>query len=184
MGFAVANFTTADYVPYRTYKVAKTATAQESRDRGTAIAVPRHLSRTPPHLPQYTLFRLDSLFSVNFSSRIHLTTVGDELHPSVLSPFEERKHNTKQYFPWSGSAIARFEPSTRDEHAGYRMLHLRIVKIIEPVIFTVEGYNGRMLKPEGKLLTVSFRGGVPEPWTYGIDIEGKCSVGLRALWDL
>ncbi|KAJ7110624.1 hypothetical protein C8R44DRAFT_743088 [Mycena epipterygia] len=136
--------------------------------------------------PQFTLFRLDSLFSASFSTRICLTTVGDKLHTFTLSPFVEWDNNTsKLYFPWSGSAITRFEASTRAEHAGHRILHLRIVKIMEPVTCTVEGHNVRMLKPEeGELLTVSFRGGMPQPWAYDIDAESKTSVGLRALWDI
>ncbi|KAJ7110625.1 hypothetical protein C8R44DRAFT_856894 [Mycena epipterygia] len=145
----------------------------------------RDIFREHPRIyPQYTLFRLDSLFSVNFSSQVSLTTVGDELHTSVLWPFTERNKNSTKFFPWSGSAVARLEPSTRAEHAGHRMLHLRIVKIVQPVARTVEGYAGRMGKPEeGQLLTVSHYHRAPEPWAFDVDADIKNAAGLRHLWD-
>ncbi|KAJ7110622.1 hypothetical protein C8R44DRAFT_800346 [Mycena epipterygia] len=132
--------------------------------------------------PEYTLFRLDSTFLVNFSGKIHITTVGDVLHSVYLEPHRDEGYNS--HFCLSGSAHARFEPSTRPEHAGCRVVHLRILKIVEPVAFTMEGYAGRVVKPkEGELLTVSVRGSVPEPWAYDIDLKTKHGAALRALWD-
>lgn len=58
------------------------------------------------------------------------------------------------------------------------MLHLRIVKILEPAACTEEG---RMLKPqEGELLML--RGGLG-PWAYDVDNTGPSAAALRILWD-
>ncbi|KAJ7110593.1 hypothetical protein C8R44DRAFT_856871 [Mycena epipterygia] len=139
--------------------------------------------------PQYTLFRLDSTFPLNFSSTMRLTAVGDALYSLKLSPHAERIwrpfNNDWTDSPWSGSALVHFEPSTRPEHTGRRMVHLRIEKIIQPVACIVEGYKGRVLKPEeGELLTVSIYRRTPEPWAYDIDRDTiKNTAGFRALWD-
>ncbi|KAJ7110681.1 hypothetical protein C8R44DRAFT_883801 [Mycena epipterygia] len=152
--------------------------------------------------PQYTLFRLDSTFLLNFAAPMWLTAVGDALHTVRLHPFRDLvlDNTDETYFPWSGmsyaaiyecvpicflgSAAARFEPSNRAAHADRRMVHLRIVKIVEPVVSTVKGYNGRVIKPEeGQLLKVTFRGRLPEPWTYNIDRETEPALALRVLWD-
>ncbi|KAJ7099659.1 hypothetical protein C8R44DRAFT_598226, partial [Mycena epipterygia] len=75
--------------------------------------------------PQWMLFRLDSPFAVNFSAQISLTAVADTLlHPLRLDFFRDSLPVT-----YKRSAVARFEPSTRPEHAGRRVIHLRIVKI-------------------------------------------------------
>ncbi|KAJ7110668.1 hypothetical protein C8R44DRAFT_800428 [Mycena epipterygia] len=139
--------------------------------------------------PHYTLFRLQSTFLVQFQVEIRLTAVSNEFHPVTLDPFRDWESGTGRC-PWVGAALARLEPSTRAEHAGRRVLHLRIVKIIQPVTCTVEEYKGRVLKPEeGQLLNVSFCDGVPEPWAFdidaSIDIEGSIQdgAGLRVLWD-
>ncbi|KAJ7110674.1 hypothetical protein C8R44DRAFT_934392 [Mycena epipterygia] len=97
--------------------------------------------------PQYTLFRLESTFFVKFQVRMHLTAVGDVLHTLRLYPLEDLV---------SRPSLVRTSPAR---------LHLRIVKITELPMCTVEGYKGRVLKPEeGESLKVSVRGGVPEPW--------------------
>ncbi|KAJ7110677.1 hypothetical protein C8R44DRAFT_743136 [Mycena epipterygia] len=134
---------------------------------------------------RYTLFHLGSTFLVNFSAALCFTTVGDTLYKVKLYPFRERVRNTsKKCFPWSGSAVARFEPSTLAEHTGRRVVHLRIVKIIQPVAPTIEGHKGRLVKPEaGQLLVASFRDGDPEPWAYDIDRKTEPALALRVLWD-
>ncbi|KAJ7890361.1 hypothetical protein B0H13DRAFT_2340990 [Mycena leptocephala] len=65
-----------------------------------------------------------------------------------------------------------------------RVIHMRIVKIGEPVARTVENYLGRIVRlEEGQLLTVAMRGGPPEPWSYDIDRNTKDGAGFHALWD-
>ncbi|KAJ7107931.1 hypothetical protein C8R44DRAFT_986986 [Mycena epipterygia] len=134
--------------------------------------------------PRYTLFRLDSTFLLTFSSAMWLTVVGDVLHSVVVEPFKESVPiaGTRLQSRWTGSALARFEASTRPEYAGRRMLHLRIVKILEPAACSeVDGYDGRLITPqEGELLTL--RGGL-EPWAYDVDNNGASAAALRVLWD-
>ncbi|KAJ7452812.1 hypothetical protein FB451DRAFT_1282155 [Mycena latifolia] len=137
--------------------------------------------------PQYTLFRLDSPFLVNFSNRISLAIVGEKVHPLSIDHLFKIQ-DKKSFFPWTGAAVARFEPPIRPEHAGRRVLHLRFVKILKPVACTVDfaTYNRRILRPEeGQLFTVSRHHRPPEPWAYDIDVRSasQAATALRALWD-
>ncbi|KAJ7106909.1 hypothetical protein C8R44DRAFT_322675 [Mycena epipterygia] len=145
------------------------------------LSLCRDIFHKQPIHSRYTLFRLNSTFLAHFS-RMRLTIVGDALHALVLdAPFKDTGSNT---FPWTGSALFRFEPSSRAEHAGRRVVHLRIVKIIEPVEPLVEGYNGRVLKPEeGELLAISSERRAAEPWSYDIDRKAKSAAALRVLWE-
>ncbi|KAJ7110680.1 hypothetical protein C8R44DRAFT_743139 [Mycena epipterygia] len=141
----------------------------------------RHVFRKHSIFPQYTLFRLEQPFLANFSGSMSLTAVGETLHPFILNPF--RVLLPKQYFAWSGSALVRFEPSTQPKHAGRRVVHMRIVKIVQPVV-RVEGHTARLDKPEeGQLLTVSLHSRDPGPWAYDIDGATKPASALRVLWD-
>ncbi|KAJ7458587.1 hypothetical protein FB451DRAFT_1046772, partial [Mycena latifolia] len=138
--------------------------------------------------PEYTLFHLDSTFLVNFSGGLNLTVIGNVPYRLALNIFAVQ--TPRYYFPWTGSALARFEASTHPQHAGRRVLHMRIVKIVEPVACTVDAasYGGRILRPEeGELVTACFRGGPPAPWTHDIDDpqpNSPLSTALRALWDI
>ncbi|KAJ7090575.1 hypothetical protein C8R43DRAFT_829148, partial [Mycena crocata] len=101
--------------------------------------------RKPIH-PNLTLFSLGSLFYADFSHSLKLTVVGEtKLHQVQFNSLFAAYAQGKTYFPWrgrwlgiirSGTALARFEPSTLLEHAGRRVLHLRIVRLLEPVEFT------------------------------------------------
>ncbi|KAJ7708090.1 hypothetical protein B0H17DRAFT_451136 [Mycena rosella] len=136
--------------------------------------------------PQYTLFRLDSPFLVNFSSPVHFTVVGEPRPVDLSSLFKNQTLGERPYFPWTGSGIARFERSTLTKYAGRRVIHLRIDKILQPVTCTVNArsYRGRVVRPEeGQLFTVRFRGGPPEPWGYDIDKKFEFAAALRVLWD-
>ncbi|KAF8161936.1 hypothetical protein K438DRAFT_1618773 [Mycena galopus ATCC 62051] len=131
-----------------------------------------------------TLFRLSQEFMVNFRE-ILLTVIGDEaLYPLRLLPFRVYRHRKAQH-PWVGSAIVRFEPSTDPEHRGRRVICLRFVRIVTPISWTWEGFKRRIVEPaEGELLNVSFRGGVPKPWSFDLDArESSNTAGLRRLWD-
>ncbi|KAJ7708105.1 hypothetical protein B0H17DRAFT_1191604 [Mycena rosella] len=137
--------------------------------------------------PQYTLFHLDSPFLVNFSSPIHFAVIGQQLHDVNMSNlFKNQTRGEKAYFPWTGSGIARLERSTLSEHAGRRVIHLRIIKILQPVTCTVDArsYNGRVVRPEeGQLFMVRSSGRPPEPWAYDIGKKSKPAAALRVLWD-
>ncbi|KAF8148782.1 hypothetical protein K438DRAFT_1866824 [Mycena galopus ATCC 62051] len=151
------------------------------------LAQCRQIFSHRPTFSETTLFRLNQSFPVNFGGEITLTVVGEELHVMRSQCFRARTFRGNIYSPWAGSALARFEPSTSSEHAGRRIVHLRITKIITPVSCTMDEkeYQGRVLRPEeGQLLTVSFRGGPPKPWSYDIDDQNNHSAAaLRVLWD-
>ncbi|KAJ6555675.1 hypothetical protein DFH09DRAFT_1165096 [Mycena vulgaris] len=138
--------------------------------------------------PEHLLFGLQSVFLVNFSSLLSMTVVGNSKH--IVNLHELFKDSVHNCFPWSGTAVGRFEPSTLPEYAGRRVLHLRIVKIIQPVACNVPGYNGRVGRPEeGQLFTVYPRhaAGKPTPWAYDIDDSRRSlssSSALQVLWDI
>ncbi|KAJ6546051.1 hypothetical protein DFH09DRAFT_1367493 [Mycena vulgaris] len=134
--------------------------------------------------PYSTLFRLDSTFLVNFSRKVGLTVVGETLHPVNLPNLFAEYRKRVAILPWTGSAVARFEASTLPQHAERRVLHLRIVKTLQPVACSMAGYEGRVVRPEeGHLFTVRFYGRPPEPWAYNIDRKSNVAAALRVLWD-
>jgi hypothetical protein len=70
---------------------------------------------------------------------------------------------------FTGSGIARFEPSTHRRYHGRRVVHLRIIKIVAPItraVPTLQIYDDYVPdKPtEGHLLTVRRDGKRPERW--------------------
>ncbi|KAJ7660752.1 hypothetical protein DFH06DRAFT_1400094, partial [Mycena polygramma] len=139
--------------------------------------------------PTATLFRLDQEFPVAFSGTVHLTAVGTVRHMIRLSMIF-KAHTAKRtrsvfFAPWTGFAIVRFEASTNPAHAGRRVVHLHIVKILTPVTCVQKGYSGRVLQPqEGELLTVTHYSDPPAPWGYDIDrMRTFSAVALRDLWD-
>ncbi|KAJ7078743.1 hypothetical protein B0H15DRAFT_859995 [Mycena belliarum] len=136
--------------------------------------------------PDTTVFGFDSTFLVEFNKvGISQTVVGSRLHKMQLEMF---KTSTKSY-PWIGSALARFEPSTLPQYAGRRVLHLRFVKIIEFALRTLDDdqqSEERFEHPEeGKLLTRCKRKYAPaRPWAYDIDKSDSITpVALRDLWE-
>ncbi|KAJ6546030.1 hypothetical protein DFH09DRAFT_1087992 [Mycena vulgaris] len=139
----------------------------------------------PSIYPHHLLFRLDSPFHLRFSSQVVLTVAGEVLHRFHISGLCRDDAGGVPLFPWTGSAVARFERSTLLENAGRRVFHIRIVKIIQPAVCTVEGYKGRMVRPEeGHLFAVRPHGGPPEPWAYDIDRKKtNIASALRVLWD-
>ncbi|KAJ6452866.1 hypothetical protein C8R47DRAFT_1159234 [Mycena vitilis] len=135
-----------------------------------------------------TLFRLGQPFPVNFDSYISLVVVGEKLnvHTLVFRSIFYGLKNGVQCYPWAGSALARFEHSTRPEHVGRRVVHLRILEITKQV--SRQFPEIRLVKPEaGRLLAVHR----PEsrdsetPWAYDIDTRNNgASLALRVLWDV
>ncbi|KAJ6546020.1 hypothetical protein DFH09DRAFT_1171800 [Mycena vulgaris] len=158
----------------------------------------RIFSQCEPPSPQYTVFRLDSTFLVNFARGIRLTVVGEALHAihltHVFAEEGDREGGTSRnrYAPWRGSAEARFEPSTLPEYAGRRVVHMRIMRIIQPVGCAADvpvsgSSRRRMLQPEeGELYTVQDRGSPPKSWAYDIDNDRRKSntaFAFQVLWE-
>ncbi|KAJ7258793.1 hypothetical protein B0H12DRAFT_1070164 [Mycena haematopus] len=146
-------------------------------DNTSPTSSPRHRS-----VAGGTLFCLTQEFAVNFTAEIHLT-VGDALHFFRSDCFRSWFHR-KQYFSWTGSAIARFEPSTSSE---LHVVHLRIVQIVAPSHARCKcRHTVSIMKPEaGQLLTfLSPRHAPVVPWVYDIDDSNSSrSAALRVLWD-
>ncbi|KAJ6603244.1 hypothetical protein DFH09DRAFT_1301066 [Mycena vulgaris] len=114
--------------------------------------------------PELILFRLTQQFPDNFSRTTRLTVVEEALYFLDFKDLFRAYGDHEYYFPWAGSALARFEPSVSPKYAGHRVVHLRITQIVDPVPRNIEDYKERTVKPkEEQLLTVSFRRGAPEP---------------------
>ncbi|KAK7018454.1 hypothetical protein R3P38DRAFT_2982815 [Favolaschia claudopus] len=130
-----------------------------------------------------TMYRLSQEFPVNFQQAILLTVVGEtNLHYLRLT----RTFGSKDTFPWLGTGIARFEPSTDPLYRGRRVLHLRIVKIVDPVKSNVaDQHDYHLCEPqEGQLLATVRGREPPQPWAYDIDNNSaSVAVGLRMLWE-
>jgi len=135
--------------------------------------------------PSLTLFRLSQEFPVDFGGKeLSLTAVTDAVYPLRSTGLFASKHEGRKFWPWTGSGIARFEASSLPEHAGRRMVNLRIVKIVEPVECTVTGDTGRAVRPEeGELVAIRLHRKTPIPWALDIDSEVNATAALRALWD-
>ncbi|KAJ7635514.1 hypothetical protein DFH06DRAFT_1003482 [Mycena polygramma] len=133
-----------------------------------------------------TLFRLGQPFPVNFDSYISLAVVDEKLHTLVFRSIFYGIKNGVQCYSWAGSAIARFEHSTRPEHAGRRVVHLRILEITKQV--SQKHASIRLVKPEaGRLLAVHRPGSRDSetPWACDIDARNNsAALALRVLWDV
>ncbi|KAJ7646244.1 hypothetical protein DFH06DRAFT_1050361 [Mycena polygramma] len=134
--------------------------------------------------PAQTLFRLEQEFPVDFARTINLVIVGETLRSLHLADVFTATVNKVRVCPWTGTAIVRFEPSPTPEVAGRRVIHMRIVKIVEPAKRSIEGLKLRMLEPlEGHLLSVSRRGQGVYPWACDLDRKTRRAAALRMLWD-
>ncbi|KAJ6617280.1 hypothetical protein B0H10DRAFT_2218766 [Mycena sp. CBHHK59/15] len=132
-----------------------------------------------------TLFARAQAFPVHFARAPWLVVVGPhELRTLRLDTVFKSQVNSVKAHPFSGAGLARFERSTLREHAGQRMLLLRIVKITEPVAPATR-YPGRLVSPvEGQLVSVHDRYGRAEPWAYNVDRDTANGAALRLLWDM
>ncbi|KAJ7041860.1 hypothetical protein C8F04DRAFT_1390762 [Mycena alexandri] len=126
--------------------------------------------------PSLILFRLGQEFPVNFASPIlKLTVVDESLHTLTIGSIFG---NNNTLSPFSGSAIARFEPSFLD---GRRVVHLRITKIVTPVVCRIP--ESKIVEPkEGQLFTVAPWGRGPRPWVYDLTRKTKVAAVFRHLW--
>ncbi|KAK7055903.1 hypothetical protein R3P38DRAFT_2682424 [Favolaschia claudopus] len=148
----------------------------------------RHLFREVNQIFSHNLiFRLNQEFSVNFRA-LSLVVVGrDKIHRLVLPHLFDCQTDNVRWYPWAGSAIARFEKSTNPQHEGSRVVHLRIVRIIESVSPAYEDRTPKaVVKPEAGQLLCREHGGKIQPWVCDIDAKPDTSiaVGFQMLWDL
>ncbi|KAJ6534133.1 hypothetical protein B0H19DRAFT_1080631 [Mycena capillaripes] len=167
----------AQYAGIREQLLHENLVTEKQLSRCRAVFGNKH--RTGSHR---IIFRFNQEFPVQFDSGIYLTIVDDALYDlefdrifhAVLGKDRER------LAPWTGTALARFEPSA---HSGRRVVHLRIVKIVTPVSCP---YSNRVSKPMGgQLLTLSRYNNEPEPWAYDIDDKDTAAaVALRVLWNM
>ncbi|KAJ6564673.1 hypothetical protein B0H19DRAFT_81731 [Mycena capillaripes] len=140
--------------------------------------------------PRVMLFSMAQPFIVDFASKPVLCVVGSKevLSTRLTSIFMDIRNGTEMYFPFEGSARVRFERSTAAEHSDRRVLVMRILEILRPVVITVPNYAGRVLPPvAGELLMViSGRESDkrPRPWVFDVDrLDSNRAAGLRLLWD-
>ncbi|KAJ7189112.1 hypothetical protein C8R46DRAFT_34914 [Mycena filopes] len=128
-----------------------------------------------------TLFRIGQEFPVDFRTDPSVLAVAESLWGARLTPFRFKLNSTGKYiWPYTGSALARFEPLVAD---GRRLVHLRITKIVDPVMCPDPQHLGRIVEPkEGELLAVSLRGAAPTLWQRHVDEDGNLEAALRALW--
>ncbi|KAJ7155338.1 hypothetical protein C8R46DRAFT_1356535 [Mycena filopes] len=105
------------------------------------------------------LFRLGQSFPVDFARSPRFTLVGEEEGlPLELWYLFNASINQRAVRPFTGSATARFESALVD---GRRVVRVRILKIVTPVVCTVPNYTGQLAEPKaGELLTIAAFGRV------------------------
>ncbi|KAK7056056.1 hypothetical protein R3P38DRAFT_2850254 [Favolaschia claudopus] len=157
------------------------------------LALCRALFKEKKHIyPYFTLFRLTQEFPVNFGNQIcFLAVIGEDkiLTIRTSTPFQTSFTGGGSCFPWTGSAIARFEPCTDPRHAGRRVVQLRILRIIQPVSSNLPPGQQKLstlIKPEEGEFLVRRRYGVVQPWAYDIDTPKDTLFrrGMDLLWGL
>ncbi|KAJ7183933.1 hypothetical protein C8R46DRAFT_1309190 [Mycena filopes] len=117
--------------------------------------------------PTATLvFRLGQEFRVDFNVDPTLHIVADSLLRVQLGAFSYQTWpSVKRIWPWTGTGLARLEPTGVD---GRRFVQMRITKILTPVrlVSSSPEYLGHIVEPkEGALITVihSQVGPAPRP---------------------
>ncbi|KAJ7468240.1 hypothetical protein B0H11DRAFT_45644 [Mycena galericulata] len=136
--------------------------------------------------PASVIFSMKQSFIVGFSSAPPLSIVG---------PTELRMvHATSLFchgrnYPYGGSARVRFDCSSLPQHAGRRVLVLRILEMIRPVQVLIPKYDGLILLPKaGELLPICRPSGTKKlntsgPWSIDLDQrDTKVTKALRLLW--
>ncbi|KAJ6489008.1 hypothetical protein C8R45DRAFT_993383 [Mycena sanguinolenta] len=158
-------------------------------------------TRIAPHL---MLFRLSQLFPVHFSRALTLDVFGlDRLHHLALGHIFANHSRTSISYPFTGSALARFERSDTNPN----VLHLRIAETLEPVsvfgdstaapprrsrgpppkfgVKTADTGHWDIIRPcAGELLRRFTTFSSPEstePWEFDLQSVGENGQALRAL---
>ncbi|KAJ7094782.1 hypothetical protein C8R44DRAFT_813906 [Mycena epipterygia] len=128
--------------------------------------------------PSCTLFSLDQPFELVFDKLLTLHLVGRLGYQRFTTRFHTAADDSSTSWPFSGSAVARFERST-DCPDTVVMRVLTIVKAVQPLI---PDYTGPLCMPiEGDLIHVKDASGQPRPWS--IDLRGD-SPNVKALKDV
>ncbi|KAJ7339752.1 hypothetical protein DFH08DRAFT_875482 [Mycena albidolilacea] len=137
--------------------------------------------------PSITLFNFRQPFYANLATALGLVVVGcGEVGTIALPPvFRGTGRDGKTYCAFeSGTALLRFEPSTLPEHAGRRILLLRVMRLLSPCI--MNALADRVVPPaEGDLLLGRRQiDGTLKPWAYDVDRNksAKTTWALGLLW--
>ncbi|KAJ7148378.1 hypothetical protein C8R46DRAFT_1065351 [Mycena filopes] len=129
-----------------------------------------------------TLFHLGQEFPVDFSIDPTVHIVADSLLRVQFAAFSYQTWpSVKRIWPWTGTGLARLEPTGVD---GRRFVQMRITKILTPVVCSSPEHLGHIVEPkEGALITVFHsQVGVPRPWLCDIDRKNRRAAALRTLW--
>ncbi|KAJ6473419.1 hypothetical protein C8R47DRAFT_1199754 [Mycena vitilis] len=132
------------------------------------------------------LLRLDDEWEWNLSSTaITLMAVGKGLNTINPGSIFGYVGGNTVFQPWNGAVQARFEPCS--QHAGRRVVHIRITKIVTPIrrtsneVVVPAWLSWPTLPQEGQLLRTP-KVGRDDVWTYDIDRPTDSGAGLRDLW--
>ncbi|KAJ7606024.1 hypothetical protein FB45DRAFT_951655 [Roridomyces roridus] len=130
-----------------------------------------------------TMFSLHQLFPINFAAGLVLHVVPPDTQRVAklwLSQIFRTVVDGKSIQPFRGTGLAQFEVSPVNPD----ILHLRIVKLVEPVSRTVpqDVAGGMPLPREGELFHHRPRSdGVCKPWGFNLRRQNKLGVAFRML---
>ncbi|KAJ7715070.1 hypothetical protein B0H16DRAFT_1898911 [Mycena metata] len=119
-------------------------------------------------------------FLVRFDKATYVQVVcGSELLTTDIRVFHEQRARRTNEYPYSGSALVRFELAESAEQP--RAAVLRVLKMIQPPKLRIAGYDGHLPAPvEGELVVRRKMGpGAPlGPWTRKLDSKLGKPLGL------
>ena len=88
--------------------------------------------------------------------------------------------------PYTGTVLARFEPSSLPQHANTRTVVLRVIQELTPVQCVIPSYDEYLERPSpDHLLAKKFHGKLRQ-WSVDIDSPDKgklATTGLKLIWD-
>ncbi|KAJ7612753.1 hypothetical protein FB45DRAFT_303259 [Roridomyces roridus] len=136
-------------------------------------------------MPALMMFGLRQQFQVNFSSGVYLHVVPPDTAPQRVAAVQFNhifvsQVGNKRFHPFVGTGLAQFEVSPDDPN----ILHLRIVKLLEPASRAVpEAIVGGILPCEGHLYHHRSKGtdDADKPWSFDLRGQNKNAMALRML---
>ncbi|KAJ7609395.1 hypothetical protein FB45DRAFT_944371 [Roridomyces roridus] len=131
------------------------------------------------------MFGLRQQFPVNFARGLFLHVVPPETAPQRVAAIQLNhifvsQPGKKRFHPFVGQGLAQFEVSPNDPN----ILHLRIVKLLEPASRAVpEAVVGGIPPREGQLFHHRFKreGDAGRPWSFDLRGQNKNALALRML---
>jgi len=87
--------------------------------------------------------------------------------------------------PYTGSILARFEPSALPQHMNTRTVVLRVLQEITPVKCVIPSYDEYIVRPGPHQLYAKRFHGKLRPWCVNIDKPGvgkRTAMGLNLIW--